>query len=118
MRKLNKNLQPSFGTLIEIRRALRNEVEKLWERTGMMVEGEKSIERPQVAHLLNWLTCWYLTRPPAERDRIAREGKPIFDARRHSDVAIDFNLDEIKPVVPLEAEPKEGTHKALRRKSN
>lgn len=95
MRELDHQKKVQFDSLVEIRQGLAIEAERLAD-TGM--KGGRIRTKP--SHLLNWLSCWFLSLPVADRERIARAGKAILDRHRASDEPLTFEgnlvlLDEL-----------------------
>ncbi len=90
MRHITKKKQVSFASLAEIRQALAAESERLADH-GLKGGGPRSRVAAS-AHLLNWLSCWFLRLIPAERERIAVAGKAIFDRIAASDEPVYFDL--------------------------
>lgn len=98
MRKLDKAKQIAAPSLVEVRRAARDEAERLGDELGLSMPGERREQRPTTAYLVNWLLCWYLTRPAADREKIVREGKAVFDRHLASDTPIGFGVaEEVRP---------------------
>lgn len=82
MRPLTKSISVVVRTLREIRRALTDQTEHLRDDLSWRTP-DRDRELPvKTTHVVNYLLCWYLTRPEAERDRIAAEGREIFDRHR------------------------------------
>lgn len=90
MRNITKKKQVAFASLAEIRQALAAESERMADM-GLKGGGQRSRVAAS-AHLLNWLSCWFLRQIPAERERIAREGKAILDQIAASDMPVYFDL--------------------------
>lgn len=98
MRKISTKTNVSAPSLIEVRRALRDERDRLHDETGldMMVDAEFGQRVAPPAYLVNWVLCWFLSRPESAREEIAREGRSIFANHLDSDRPIAFGTPRIE----------------------
>jgi hypothetical protein len=93
-RRLADENQTNFEFMEEAKYGLQWEARRIARRQDVRisaVDGTWKYARP--AYLMNWLACYFLTRPEPERDRIAREGRAVFDARMASERPVPFRLD-------------------------
>ena len=96
MRQISKSKQISVPSLAEIRRAVRDEAERVGDELGL----KGGSDRQRVAassHLVNWWLCYMLRLPVEERNRITREGKIIFDRHIAEDTPRGFGESDSRP---------------------
>lgn len=96
MRKIESGSKIEAQSLLEIKRGVRDEAERLGDQLKIRVEGDSGQRRPTVANTINWWACWMLTQPLEVRNRIAVEGKAIFDAHAQSDEPVAFGVPTIR----------------------
>lgn len=91
MRKMVKGTGiSSMPSLPEIRRAVRDEAERL-TYGGMKWAGEKRKGGTQHSHIANMALCWLMSRPQEWRDRVFYpEAEAMLRQRLESDVEIKF----------------------------
>lgn len=98
MRKISTRTNVSAPSLVEVRRALRDERDRLSDETAvdMLIGAEFGQRVAPPAYLVNWVLCWFLTRPADQREQITREGRKIFDVHLASDRPIGFGSPRIE----------------------
>lgn len=75
----------AFYTLHEVRKALRDEVDRLQMRGDLKTETSRGLQIPDKTDLVNWLLVGTLGLPAADRDRLIREGKRRFERLQESE---------------------------------
>lgn len=75
----------AFYTLHEVRKALRDEVDRLQMQGDLKTETSRGLQIPDKTDLLNWLLVAVLGLPAADRDRLIRAGKRRFERLQESE---------------------------------
>jgi hypothetical protein len=102
-RKFDDQKALSYKSPPEVRDAANWEAERISEKYEIRIPDERGFTKPATAaYFVNWVLCHFFALPEPERDRIALEGREVFDARMASDRSIRFPLD------PLEDSDSEG----------
>lgn len=109
MRKTAPTYKIQADSIVEVRRGIRDEAERLTDE-GIRHLGV--VLRP--ANLTNALMTWYLGLEPDKREAIAREGLRLFESRLMADSKAPFEspsaIRSVEDVTP----PKVGKRSAAR----
>jgi hypothetical protein len=88
-RKFDDQKRLCINSPQEVRDGMKWEAERVATAHDIKIRGENGYWRYATgAYLVNWLICHFLTRPEAERDEMAMDGRAIFE--RH--MALDRPL--------------------------